>query len=157
MSRVAFTADSVGAKYRMANFYEVGREKIREFAAAVQDDHPAHFSEDAARELGYDALVAPVTFASVLGVITTLEMFEHFGWSSDLRNIMQTDQRFVFHRPIVAGDRLRGETCIDSFRHMAGNDVIVTANHLLDDKDEIVQTTYTTLIRREDLVAGGEQ
>lgn len=35
----------IGSHYRAPDYFEVGREKIREFALAVKDDHPAHFDE----------------------------------------------------------------------------------------------------------------
>ncbi|AEF38854.1 (3R)-hydroxyacyl-ACP dehydratase subunit HadA [Hoyosella subflava] len=139
----------------MADFYEVGREKVREFATAVKDSHPAHYSEEAALRLGHKTLLAPLTFVSIIGILTTKQMFEANGWASDLRNIMQTDQRFIFHRPIVAGDRLTGELCVESFRHSAGTDIIVTRNSVLDDKGEVVLTAYTTLIRRDDIEIEG--
>ncbi len=62
----AQAAALVGRHYQMVDHYEVGREKIREFARAVQDPHPAHWREDAAAALGYDALIAPLTFPSVV-------------------------------------------------------------------------------------------
>ena len=55
----------VGHYYQMDDTYLVGREKVREYARAVQDYHPAHWHVDAAAELGYSGLVAPLTFTSV--------------------------------------------------------------------------------------------
>ena len=43
----------VGHFYQMDGTYLVGREKLREYARAVQDDHPAHWDVGAAAELGY--------------------------------------------------------------------------------------------------------
>ena len=43
----------VGHYYQMDGTYLVGREKVREYARAVQDYHPAHWDVDAAAELGY--------------------------------------------------------------------------------------------------------
>ena len=57
----------IGTHYRYPDYFEVDREKIREFARAVKDDHPAHFTEDAARECGHDALIASLTFMAVAG------------------------------------------------------------------------------------------
>lgn len=45
--------------------YEVGREKIREYAGAIGSAAPIHFEPDAARAAGFDAVVAPSTFAAV--------------------------------------------------------------------------------------------
>ena len=42
----------VGHYYRMDGTYLVGREKLREYARAVQDYHPAHWDVAAAAEMG---------------------------------------------------------------------------------------------------------
>ena len=34
------TEGIIGSHYRAPDYFEVGREKIREFAVALQDDHP---------------------------------------------------------------------------------------------------------------------
>ena len=41
--------------------YLVDRETIRDYASAVKNDDAAYFDEDAARALGYDAILAPLT------------------------------------------------------------------------------------------------
>ena len=46
----------------------------------------------------------------------------------DLSQILQTDQRLVFHQPIKVGDRLYCDVYLDSFRQMGGSDIIVTKN-----------------------------
>jgi hypothetical protein len=35
----------IGTHYRFPDYFDVGREKVREFAQAVKDDHPSHYSE----------------------------------------------------------------------------------------------------------------
>ena len=65
---------------------------------------------------------------------------------------MQTDQRLVFHRPIQVGDRLFCDVYLESFRQVAGSDIIVTKNIITDQNDEAVVTTWTTLVAR----TGGE-
>ncbi len=65
---------------------------------------------------------------------------------------MQTDQRLVFHRPLKAGDRLICDVYLESFRQVAGSDIIVTKNVITDVNGELVQTTWTTLVAR----SGGE-
>lgn len=96
----AHAASMVGHHYRVDDFYEVGREKVREYARAVLDSHPAHHDEEAAKGLGYDGLIAPLTFVSIIGIIAQRKLFEEIVTGYDLSQIMQTDQRLVFHRPI---------------------------------------------------------
>ena len=45
--------------------YEVGREKIREYANAIGASNPVHFEREAAREAGFRDVVAPPMFAVV--------------------------------------------------------------------------------------------
>ena len=47
--------ERIGHYYEADRVYLVGREKVREYARAVQDYHPAHWDEDAAAALGYPA------------------------------------------------------------------------------------------------------
>ena len=46
--------ERVGHYYVAGHTYEVGREKVREYARAVQDYHPAHWDDAAAAALGMD-------------------------------------------------------------------------------------------------------
>lgn len=141
-------ADLVGLHHRFSDYYEVGREKVREYARAVKNDHPAHRDESAASELGHDGLVAPLTFISVFGFLAQQEFFDNLGLELDLSNILHTDQRLVFHRPMRVGDRLYCDVYVDSFRVMGGSDIIVTRNDITDRDGEPVLTTYTTLMGR---------
>ncbi|QBJ98032.1 acyl dehydratase [Rhodococcus sp. ABRD24] len=150
--RAARAERLVGYSYRMPDYYEVGREKVREYAIAVQNDHPAHFDEQAAFELGHTALVAPLTFVSVIGIIAQKYLLEQILTGFDLSQILQTDQKLIFHRPMYAGDRLTVDVSLESFRQTAGSDIIVTKNVVLDETGEPVTTTLTTLVGR----TGGE-
>ncbi|MGB7238217.1 MAG: MaoC family dehydratase N-terminal domain-containing protein, partial [Rhodococcus sp. (in: high G+C Gram-positive bacteria)] len=71
------TADLVGMHYRYPDYYEVEREKIREYASAVQNGDAWFFDEGAAAELGYKGLVAPLTFCCVFGYQAQTAFFKH--------------------------------------------------------------------------------
>ncbi|WP_040792793.1 fused (3R)-hydroxyacyl-ACP dehydratase subunits HadA/HadB [Nocardia paucivorans] len=144
----AHAAAMVGHHYRVDDYYEVGREKVREYARAVQDYHPVHWDEDAAHEYGHDGLVAPLTFISLVGILAQRKLFETVVTGYDLSQIMQTDQILEFHRPIRVGDRLVCDVYLHSFRQAFGGDIIVTKNIVTDQHDELVLTTYTTLVGR---------
>ncbi|MGQ4596878.1 fused (3R)-hydroxyacyl-ACP dehydratase subunits HadA/HadB [Nocardia sp. R6R-6] len=141
-------AAMVGHHYRVDDYYEVGREKVREYARAVQDYHPVHWDEDAAQEYGHDNLLAPVTFISLVGILAQRKLFEQIVTGYDLSQIMQTDQILEFHRPIRVGDQLTCDVHLHSFRQAFGGDIIVTKNIVTAQHDELVLTTYTTLVGR---------
>ncbi|MFE3445582.1 fused (3R)-hydroxyacyl-ACP dehydratase subunits HadA/HadB [Nocardia sp. NPDC059180] len=142
----AQAAALVGRHYRMIDHYEVGREKIREFARAVQDHHPAHWREDAAAELGYDALIAPLTFPSVVWLQMQRAMFEAVLTGYDISQVLQTEQTIEMYRPLVAGDRLRCDAYVESFRQFGDKDFMVTRNVLTDEYKEVVQIAHTTVV-----------
>src|ERR1700740_3853366 len=92
----------VGHSYQMDGTYLVGREKVREYARAVQGYHPAPWDVAAAAELGYSDLIAPLTFTSTPGMTCNRRMFEQIVVGYD--TYMQTEEDFEHPRPIVAGD-----------------------------------------------------
>ena len=134
----------VGHYYQMKDTYLVGREKLREYARAVQDYHPAHWNVAAACELGYPDLVAPMTFTSTPGMTCNRRMFEEVVVGYD--TYMQTEEVFEQHRPIVAGDELRIDVELTSVRRIAGRDLITVTNTFTDAAGERVHTLHTTVV-----------
>lgn len=134
----------VGHYYQMDYPYLVGREKVREYARAVQDYHPAHWDEAAAAALGYSGLVAPLTFTSVPGMTCNRRMFEQVIVGYD--TYLQTEEVFEQHRPIVAGDELLIDVEFSSVRRVAGRDIITVTNTFTDTAGERVHTLHTTVV-----------
>ena len=138
----------VGMHCRYPDHYEVEREKIREYAVAVKNDDPAFFEEKAAAELGYDGLLAPLTFISVFGYQAQTAFFENANVGIHDAKIVQVDQELKFLHPIKAGDRLYCDVYVHSFRQSHGTDIVVTKNIVTNEDGEVVQETYTTLAGR---------
>ena len=134
----------IGHYYQMDGTYLVGREKVREYARAVQDYHPAHWDVEAAANLGYAGLVAPLTFTSTPGMSCNREMFESVVVGYD--TYMQTEEVFEQHRPIVAGDELHIDVELTSVRRIAGRDLITVTNTFTDAGGERVHTLHTTVV-----------
>lgn len=147
----AHTSEMVGYHYTVDDYYQVGREEVRKHALAVQSAHPSHWSEAGAAELGHDTLVAHPTYVSVLGIIAQRKLFDEVVTGYDLWQIMQTDQRLVYHQPMKVGDQLICDVSLDSFRRVVGPEIIdllVTENVIWNQRDEPVMTTYTSLAAR---------
>lgn len=134
----------VGHYYQMDGPYLVGREKVREYARAVQDYHPAHWDVAAAAELGYSGLVAPLTFTSTPAMACNRRMFESVVVGYD--TYLQTEEVFEQHRPIVAGDELHIDVELTSVRRVAGRDLITVTNTFTDPAGERVHTLHTTVV-----------
>jgi len=129
--------------------YEVGREKIREFAEAIADEGPAYRDPAAARALGYADVVAPPTFAMIPVLRGFDILMDDLG--IEYSRVIHVDQRFVHSRPIQAGDRLMTTTTLDSVRSRAGNDFLgIRCEVATETGDHICTATATLLVRPED-------
>ena len=101
---MAVDASLAGTQYPSYT-YEVGREKIREYATALGETDPRYFSHG-------DDCVAPPTFCAAFTIIRGgADMFadERLGlhW-----NLVHGSQRFEFGRPARPGDVI---TCTPTF------------------------------------------
>ncbi|OCB23132.1 (R)-hydratase [Mycobacterium malmoense] len=134
----------VGHYYQVDEPYRVSGEKVREYARAVQDYHPAHWDIAAAAQLGYSGLVAPLTFTSIPGMVANRRLFESVVVGYDM--YLQTEEVFEQHRPIVAGDELHTDVELSSVRRVAGRDLITVTNTFTDAAGERVHTMHTTVV-----------
>jgi len=155
---VSINQTFVGRRYVADRLYEVGREKIREFATAVGASDPAHHDESAARALGYDDILAPPTFPIVLTMGAELRVMADPELGLDFTRVVHREQRFVHHRAVLAGDRLRTTVVVDAIRVAAGNDLVTTRAEVSAEDGSAVVTAYSTLVARGTAdVAGGRQ
>lgn len=143
---MALKTDIRGMVWRYPDYFVVGREQLREFARAIKCDHPAHYDEAAAAELGYDAIIAPPTLVTIFAKYVQLDFFRHVDLGMENLVIVQVEQRFVFYRPIKAGDKLWGRMDIESVVERFGADIVVTKNICTNDDGEVVMEAYTTLM-----------
>jgi acyl dehydratase len=146
---VAINTDIDGMFWEYPDSYEVGREKVREFAKAVKADDPASLDEEAAAELGYDGLVAPPTFVTILGKMVQADFMRKVDTGYETLQMVQVDQRFVFHKPILAGDVLHARMEVHSVVERFGADIVVTRNTVTNDAGEVVIEAYTTVMGHE--------
>ncbi|WP_025738147.1 (3R)-hydroxyacyl-ACP dehydratase subunit HadC [Mycobacterium genavense] len=143
---MALKTDIRGMVWRYPDYFVVGREQVREFARSIKNDDPVFYQEAAAAELGYDSILAPLTFVTIFAKHVQLDFFRHVDLGMESLVIVQVEQRFVFNRPIQAGDKLWGRMDIESVNERFGADIVVTKNICTDDNGELVMEAYTTLM-----------
>lgn len=146
---MALKTDIRGMVWKYPETFVVGREQIRQYAAAVKSKDPASHDVKAAAAMGHDGLVAPPTFMSILAVMTQRHFFQHVDVGFETMQIVQVDQKFLFHRPIKEGDRLDATMHIESVDERFGADIVTTRNVLTDHNGEIVMEAFTTLMGHE--------
>lgn len=141
----------VGRVFPAGESYQVGREKIREFAHATKATSPTHFDVQAAQELGYSDVVAPPTFAIIIAQRADAQLIADPASGIDFSRVVHADQRFTHHRPIVAGDELVAELHVDQVREMGAGAMITTRAEIATVAGDKVATTISSLlVRAED-------
>ena len=138
----------IGRAYPPTAPYEVGREKIREFAEAIGDTNPAYTDPDAARALGHPDVIAPPTFPIVVSMRAARQVVHDPALGLDYSRVVHGEQRFVYSRPVRAGDRLTVVVTVDNIRVAAGNDIVTTRGEISTVEGEHVCTAYSTLVAR---------
>jgi acyl dehydratase len=138
----------VGRTYGPGQVYEVGREKIREFADAIGDPNEAYRDPEAARKLGHPDVIAPPTFPIIVSMRASAELVADPELGLDYSRVVHGEQRFTYTRPVHAGDRLVPVLTVDSIRSAAGNDMLGTRTELSTPEGEHVVTAYSTIVAR---------
>jgi acyl dehydratase len=143
---MALKTDIRGMVWRYPDYFEVAREQVRGFARAIKCDDPACFDEAAAAELGYGTIIAPITFVSIFAKLVQDDFFRNVDMGMETMQIVQVDQQFRYHKPVLAGDKLWARMDIHSVDERFGADIVVTKNVLTNDDGELVLEGYTTLM-----------
>ena len=138
----------IGRTYPPTAPYEVGREKIREFAEAVGDANPVYTDPEAAKALGHPDVIAPPTFPFLLTYRAAAQVVNDPELGLDFSRVVHGDQRFGYTRPVRAGDRLTVTCVIDSIKSLAGNDVLTVRGEVHEESGEHVVTAHMKLVAR---------
>jgi acyl dehydratase len=62
--------------------------------------------------------------------------------------VVHGEQRFVHHRPIVAGDELQVTLTVENIRIAAGNELITNRSEVKTVDGELVTTAYGVIVVR---------
>lgn len=139
----------MGMVHVYQDHFVVGREKVREYARAVKNDDPAFHDEQAASDLGYDGLLAPLTFVSTLALLVQQDFFRKVDTGFETMQIVQVDQKFLYRKPIKVGDALTARMEIVSVDERFGADIVVTHNICTDADGVVVLEAFTTLMGQQ--------
>ncbi len=136
-----------GKRYPRSAPYLVGREKLREFARATFATEES-IDLEAAKKAGHKDLVAPVTFPIVLQEFGLKLVIEDPEAELDFSRVVHGEQKFVYARPIVAGDLLSSELSVASVKSLGGNHMVVFDTEIFDEEQKLVCTAISTLVVR---------
>ncbi len=126
-----------GKRYPRTPNYLVGREKLREFARATFLPENIDSAE-----------VAPPTFAVVIQEQSLKQVLSDPEAKLDFSRVVHGDQRFVYERPILAGDELTSEVVVASIKTLAVNHLVTFNTEIFDSNNKLVCTAISTLVVR---------
>ncbi len=140
---------SVPGRVYPPSVYEVGSEKIREFARAVGEQSPLHFDRDAARAAGFRDVVAPPMFCVVYSTGALRPAIADPELGIDLALMVHGGQEFTWSEPVCAGDEITTTASVAEVYEKNGMGFFVFES-VSENQDgvEVVRGTWTNIVRR---------
>ena len=128
--------------------YEVGREKIREYARAVGETNPVHLDPDAARAAGFSNVVAPPMFAVVYSAMAMAPAILDPELGINLALMVHGGQEFEWSKPVVAGDVITTQARIKDIYDKGGMKFYVFESESKNQEgDTVVKGIWTDIVR----------
>lgn len=124
--------DSVGRTFHSAKSVSVTQSEITSFADVIGEGNHS---------------VASPTFSIRLTLAQSQAILSDPEVGLDWDRVVHGDQKFEIHRPIVAGDIFETSATIESYKVLAGNE-IVTVRSDLHSEGELVLSSWSTLVVR---------
>jgi acyl dehydratase len=140
-------SDAIGKAYPAVS-YAVGREKIREYAAAIGDGDPLHHDLDAARAAGYEDLLAPRMFSVVYCRPALAAALFDPELGIDFARLVHGSQSFRWGRMVVAGDEITTVLTVGNVSERAGLAFYVLRTTSENQRREpVCEGTWTNIVR----------
>jgi acyl dehydratase len=139
--------DAIGKTFAPV-LYAVGREKVREYAAAVGEHSPLHTDHLAARAAGFADVVAPPMFAVVYTspAITPALFDPEVG--IDFARLVHGAQEFRWGPLVVAGDEITTTTTVKDIADRGGMGFYVFETESRNQRGDVVSTgVWTNIVR----------
>jgi acyl dehydratase len=128
--------------------YEVGREKIREYAAAIGVEAPINRDREAARAAGFRDVVAPPMFAVVYSAPSVAAGVLDPELGINFARMLHGGQEFVWGEPVCSGDTVTTTTTVADLYERGGMEFYVFESLSLNqDGQETVRGTWTNIVR----------
>src|SRR5437764_71267 len=141
------STQAIGKSYPPVT-YAVGREKIREYAAAVGETNPLHHDVEAARAAGYADVVAPPMFAVVYGARAVGPALFDPEVGINFAMMVHAGQEFLWGPVVVAGDEITTTASVKDISERGGMNFYVFESVSENQRGETVCTgSWTQLVR----------
>ncbi len=144
---MSVSSSAIGKTYDPVT-YAVGREKVREYAAAVGETNPLHHDVQTARAAGYADVVAPPMFAVVYASRSLVPALFDPEVGLDFAHMVHGAQDFRWGPVVVAGDEITTSTTVSDISARGGMEFFVFESVSDNQRGETVCTgTWTNIVR----------
>ena len=144
---MAVQTKAVGKEYPPAT-YEVGLEKIREYANAVGEASDVHRDREAAKAAGFRDVVAPPMFAVVYSSPALGPAVLDPEVGIDFAAMVHGGQEFVWGEPVCAGDTITTSARVAEISEKDGKGFYVFESTSVNQSGEtVVRGTWTNIVR----------
>jgi len=113
----------IGKEYPV-HVYEIGREKMKEYALAINNENPYYFDKDFGAKTTYGDNIAPPNFAAVYNLAGCADMFFDQELKLNFGMLVHGEQDFEFIKPVKPGDVITTAGKITDIVEKGNNDVI---------------------------------
>jgi acyl dehydratase len=128
--------------------YEVGREKIREYAYAVGEQDPIYHDSEAARAAGFRGLVAPPMFCVVYSARAMGPAVLDPELGINLMMMVHGSQEFEWDEPVIAGDVITTGVTVKDLFEKDGKEFYVWESESKNQDGAVTVTgTWTNIVR----------
>ncbi|HZI92440.1 MAG TPA: MaoC family dehydratase N-terminal domain-containing protein [Thermoleophilaceae bacterium] len=128
--------------------YEVGKEKIREYAQAVGEENEVYFDREQAKAAGFRDIPAPPMFAVVYSAGAMAPAIFDPEVKMNFAAMVHGGQEFVWGEPVCAGDAISTAVEVKDISERDGKGFYVFESVSTNqDGDEVVRGTWTNIVR----------
>ena len=140
-------SEAIGKSYPPFE-YEVGKEKIAEYARAVGEENPVYFDRAAAKEAGFRDVPAPPMFAVVYSSGSVAPGIFDPDVGINFAMMVHGGQEFEWGEPVCVGDVITTVTSVKDISEKGGMGFYVFESVSRNqDGQEVVRGTWTNLVR----------
>ena len=144
---MALKTDAIGKQWPPTD-YEVGREKIREFANAVGEGSQVHQDREAALAAGFRDVVAPPMFCVVYSAPAMGPAILDPEVGINLAAMLHGGQEFDWGEPVCSGDAISTTaSCTEIYEKDGKGFYVFETVSTNQDGQQVVRGTWTNIVR----------
>jgi acyl dehydratase len=131
-----------------ATTYEVGKEKIGEYARVLGIENPVHFDREAAMAAGYRDVVAPPMFCVVYSAPALAPAMFDDEVAMNFAAMVHGGQEFAWGEPACSGDEITTTAkCLEIYEKKDKGFYVFETTSVNQDGAEVVKGTWTNIVR----------